>query len=314
MYNRPMEHRRLTVLLVLSDDDAGHGALLLQILLAEAVPNEVTTVAPPRFESALDLHSEGIADVVLFGASFDTTEDLERLEALRQVNPRAPLVAIADTLDRDRAWQVIEAGADDCLLRAELSSAALGRALRYALDHQRTSAALARLERYDPLTGLLAHRALFAVLDRFHRRCRRSGDFSFAVLVVSIVDHGAILRRSGHFVAEELMARVALLLEDAARPGDVVARLGDDGFVLVLPTVANQDEADAVAGRMRQLLLAPMQVRGLELHLGIRTGLALSGPRVAEAAYDGPHDMLGAAVLDSKLSLPALTLASADLN
>lgn len=309
-----MEHRRLTVLLVLSDDDGGHGALLLQILLAEAVPNEVTTVAPPRIESALDLHSEGIGDVVLFCARFDEDEDLDRLNALRQVNPRAPLVAIADTIDRDLAWRVIEAGADDCLLRAELSSAALGRALRYALDHQRSSAALARLERYDPLTGLLAHRALFAVLDRFHRRCRQGMGFSFAVLVVSIVDHTAILRQAGHFVAEELMARVALTLEDAARPGDVVARLGDDGFVLVLPAVHNQEEADAVAGRMRQLLLAPVKIRGLELRLTIRTGIALSGPRVTEAAYDGPHDMLGAAVLDSKLSLPAVTLAGADLN
>ena len=309
-----MANHSLSVLLILPNDPEGQGALLLQILLQDVTRSKVTTLVAPTFTSALDLLEQGVGDIALICSSFEADGDFERLAAIRRVSPEVPLVVIADTVERDLAWRVIEVGADDCLLKVEVSSAALTRSLRYALDHRRHTSALARLERYDPRTGLLAHRALFSVLERFHRRCRQGGSFSFAVLVVGIVDHGALVHRCGHFVVEEVMARVANRLEDAARPGDVVARLGDDGFVLVLPAVGQRHEAESVAGRLRRRFREPLRIRDIELQLTLRTGLALSGPRVEEAAYDGPHDMLGAAVLDSKLSLPALGLATAELN
>lgn len=300
-----MAHDPLTLLLVLPHGDRGHDDLLLRILLADADLGDLTTIAPACVQSAEDLMRQGVCDAALVMAPFGDDDDLAILRRLVGASPSTPVLAIAETPDRPRTWKILDTGARDCLSKAELSSALLSRAIRYALEVQRHAAARRQLERYDPLTGLLTHGSLFAVIERFHHRCRR-GDFSFALLVIGIHDHAPLRRRRGHVFAEEVMVELAHRLESTARPGDVVARLGDEGFVLVLPSVTDAHQAETVGQRCGELLRNPLDIRQEQICVDVRTGFALHGPRVREAAFDGPHDMLGAAILESKLAPPSL--------
>lgn len=108
---------------------------------------------------------------------------------------------------------------------------------------QRLNSELGRLSETDALTGL-ANRRLFDLrLADELARARRHG----TPLAVAFVDVDHFKRyndRHGHLAGDACLKQVAAVLRDTARrPGDLVARLGGEEFVLLLP----HDDADAAA-------------------------------------------------------------------
>jgi diguanylate cyclase (GGDEF)-like protein len=298
----PSANDHPTVLLVMTGDHAGHDGLLLQILLAEvgreagpALLPGLTTVIAPSEANALELLGRGLPQIVLLQATFDGA-GLATLARLQAAAPEVPVVAIADSYDPGIIGRVVDVGAHDCLLKPELSSASLGRALRYAIERQYNATTLRRLQRYDPLTGLLSGQTLLEMLGRLLERRQKQPELSFGVLVVEVGDIYVMVRRHGRTFADDLLVCIARRLEQAARAGDLVARLDGEDFVLVLQSIRNLEDIRSVAERVRSLLSEPLPWAE-EIHLSVRSGLALSGH-----AWDGAHDMLGAAVLRLKLS------------
>ncbi len=293
---------RSTVLIVISGPQTGHDGLLLQILLAE-VGRDVgrspltglTTVVAPSEAKALEMMHLGLPEIVLLQADFDE-QGKATLEKLREAAPEVPVVVIADSHDPAIIGRVVDCGAHDCLLKPELSSATLERALRYAMERQYNENTLRRLQRYDPLTGLLSGQTLLEMLGRMLERRRQQPELSFGVLVVEVGDLYVVVRRHGRSFADDLLICIARRLEQAARAGDLVARLNGEEFVLVLQSIRNLTDIRSVAERVRTLLGEPLPLKQ-QVDLSIRSGLALSGH-----AWDGAHDMLGAAVLRLKCS------------
>jgi len=84
----------------------------------------------------------------------------------------------------------------------------------------------------DPLTQLLTRRLLSPAL---RREARLSTRFShpFALLVCDLDHFKAINDRHGHAAGDAVLRRFAELLRAAARPSDLVFRLGGEEFLLV---------------------------------------------------------------------------------
>jgi diguanylate cyclase (GGDEF)-like protein len=78
----------------------------------------------------------------------------------------------------------------------------------------------------------------------------------------------------GHGVGDQLLVQAAQRLQACARPGDVVARLGGDEFALVLPELADNGDASAVAGRIVAALGQPFRLQGQELFVSASVGIA----------------------------------------
>ncbi len=118
---------------------------------------------------------------------------------------------------------------------------------------ERINARLDSLARTDELTGLANRRSFYQDLEREWNRARRYGGPVTAIMVD--IDHfKEVNDRYGHQTGDEYLRRVAEILSGAAkRAGDLVARLGGEEFVLVLPgTTAS--EAALVAERLRREL------------------------------------------------------------
>jgi len=284
-----------TILISLAERDRSHDGLLFQILLAESGLRGLTTVTTSSQEAVLDILAHGGIDLVLLKTAGAVEMGSGILGKIRETYSSVPVVVVTESDDREVAWKAIDAGAQDCLLKSELSSTGLGQAVRYAVERKRNETTVRRLEMYDPLTGLLNTTSLLHRLERLFERRRNRPDFCFALLLAAIEDFFGISRRFGQLFADELLIGVARRLELAARPSDAVARLSGHEFVLVLPAVNGAQKARAVAGRIRDTLSAPMPVRHERLGVAIKWGIATS-----QENYDGPHDMLGAAVLHLK--------------
>lgn len=162
---------------------------------------------------------------------------------------------------------------------------AVAHVLAGAIHSSRAQRDLAHQALHDPLTGL-PNRAL--LLDRLALALARVSRQSSTVAVLFLdVDRFKVINDSlGHSVGDELLIAVAARLEGVLRPSDTVGRFGGDEFVIVAESVADQDEAVALAERITHAVTRPVQLGGRDVPVTISIGV------VVAAAGDDAESLL----------------------
>ena len=148
---------------------------------------------------------------------------------------------------------------------------------------------------HDSLTGL-ANRSLLA--DRLsHSLARNNRDpqHRFALLYIDLDEFKVINDSLGHQIGDKLLIEVARRLAACARkvdtiariPGDHVARVGGDEFVMLLEDLAAPEDALRVADRIHAALAEPFGLGGHDLVARGSIGIATS-----DAGYERPEEVL----------------------
>ncbi|MEX1208021.1 MAG: GGDEF domain-containing protein [Acidimicrobiia bacterium] len=131
------------------------------------------------------------------------------------------------------------------LLVLLLAATAIG-SLRHAVVEQR------RMAMVDPLTGSMNRRAFQLVAERERLRAGRDG--SPLTLAYFDLDHFKQLNdRLGHAAGDRILEKFTAAAEDTIRGTDLLARIGGDEFVLLLPDT-DAREAMVVVDRVRKIL------------------------------------------------------------
>src|ERR1043166_274237 len=136
---------------------------------------------------------------------------------------------------------------------------------------------LLHLAHHDNLTHL-PNRGLF--YDRLSQALAQAHRHEWAVGVMFIdLDRFKIVNDTlGHGVGDLLLQQVAKRLSGCIRAEDTVARLGGDEFAVMLPDLADAQDAAAVARKILGALAAPFQLDGHEVFVTASIGIA-SYPR-----------------------------------
>ncbi len=130
------------------------------------------------------------------------------------------------------------------------------------------------------MTGLANRKALIAEVsgvaaNHHHRAVQGDTDRGFGLLLLDLDRFKNVNDALGHEVGDRLLIAVGDRLAGAVRPGDLVARLGGDEFAVVAKRLDSPRQAQAIAERIEQALLAPLVLDGLPLDVSGSIGIAL---------------------------------------
>lgn len=132
------------------------------------------------------------------------------------------------------------------------------RAFQAASDASAEAASLREMAHRDPLTGAANRRRLVEELT-FQARLAGAG-LDVALLYLDLDRFKQVNDEHGHAVGDLVLTAVAAELAARVRPGDLVARLGGEEFVVVAPGLSSAD-AGQVAERLRRALPSALRDR-----------------------------------------------------
>jgi len=139
------------------------------------------------------------------------------------------------------------------------------------------------LSLFDPVTGLPTRRILTDRLQQLCLRGARTGRSS-AVFFVTLGRFDSTTRMQGQEMADELMAAVARRLVGMLRPGDTVAHLDDEQFIIVCEGLETPAHAAAFATRIESAMEGPFVVSGVEATVSAVAGIAFVDEHTSVAA------------------------------
>ena len=144
-----------------------------------------------------------------------------------------------------------------------------------AIARWRADEEITRLGLQDPLTGL-ANRPLFEnrLEQALDRARREQGDA--AVLFVDLDGFGKLNDGFGYRTGDEVLVGVGARLRSVLPADATAGRLAGDDFAVLVPGVATDSEALAIAERIGAALSEPMLAAGRELTMTASIGVVLT--------------------------------------
>ncbi len=134
--------------------------------------------------------------------------------------------------------------------------------------------------RTDYISGAFNARFFHEILEMELTRDRRYSN-PFSVVYMDIDNFKVINDERGHLAGNQLIRCVAEELKQKLRASDIVARIGGDEFVILLP-VCGQDESRTVLSRLHADLTAAMQQRNWPVTFSMGAVVCTAVPDSAE--------------------------------
>jgi diguanylate cyclase (GGDEF)-like protein len=135
---------------------------------------------------------------------------------------------------------------------------------------------------HDPLTGLPNRVLILELIEHALRAGRRSKKLS-AVFFVDLDDFKEVNDTYGHQIGDEFLVEVGKRLTRLLRPGDSVARLSGDEFVLLCEDLDVPSAADPIAARLDAEMSRPFALSGAEVRTSASIGIAFTGSGIDSA-------------------------------
>jgi two-component system sensor histidine kinase/response regulator len=131
-----------TKILLVEDNPAD--VRLMQVMLARARDARFEVEEAGRLSEALGRLTEEGIDAVLLDLSLPDSHGFETFGAVHSQAPQVPVIVLSGHDDEEFAVKAVRAGAQDYLVKGEVDTKLLVRAIRYAVERQEAAVALAR--------------------------------------------------------------------------------------------------------------------------------------------------------------------------
>ncbi|HEY9641785.1 MAG TPA: response regulator, partial [Coleofasciculaceae cyanobacterium] len=127
-----------TIIQILLIEDNPGDARLLQELLREVSSVQFQITQVDCLSRGLQCLSQQTFDLILLDLSLPDSQDLETFVRLHSQARQMPIVVITGLNDETLAVRAVQAGAQDYLVKGQVTSDLLSRSIRYAIERKRT--------------------------------------------------------------------------------------------------------------------------------------------------------------------------------
>src|SRR5574341_190938 len=132
-----MDTKPIIVLLI---EDEPDDAKLIQRDLSKSPRTPFEMVHADRVKSGLERLQQGGVDVVLLDLNLPDGQGLGVLEKVEAQAPGVPVIVMTSRDDDDLAVEAVHKGAQDYLVKGQVSGGLLRRAIRYAIERKKAPA------------------------------------------------------------------------------------------------------------------------------------------------------------------------------
>jgi len=250
--HEPVENARILVI-----EDQSFESKKFQDALK--VDNDIITIAETGSQAMAHL-AEQDYDLISVSLNLKDEDGLRLCSHLRSSDRTrgVPILMIANEDDMPRIAHGLEIGAHDYILRPVDRNELLARVRtqirrkRFQLRLKSNFELSLSMALTDALTGLYNRRYFEVHLQKLLQK-NESNKKSMALLIMDIDHFKSVNDTYGHGIGDEALKIFAKRIQDSLRSFDLVARLGGEEFVVILPDVST-DMAYFVAERLRRAI------------------------------------------------------------
>lgn len=221
--------------------------------------------------------------VLLFIIAFVTTSSI-----LRRINSMVSSLRQIATDTGDMNVRIPLTGSDEMTELAYWFNTFIEKLQRLTDE---STAEIKRLAYTDTLTNLPNRRMFLQCLSIEIERLEKIKDKSLAVMFLDLDNFKPVNDQLGHDAGDELIRVVAQRLLETVRTTDtvssnsdsahhepgqaVVARLAGDEFMMIISDLDESSQAESVAKRIRESIMKPITISGMECSVGVSIGICL---------------------------------------
>jgi diguanylate cyclase (GGDEF)-like protein len=276
--NHPLQKPATRVLLI---EDNEEDAFIAREALQDSAACSYRIADAETWTEAEEKLKEDCFDVILADLHLPDAEGLDLLKKILEAAPNIPIVVLTGLDDEHMALEALKLGSQDYLVKTELQSSVVTRALRYAIERHRLVQDLAaardrerHLATHDSLTGL-PNRKLF--MDRLELSAAYASRYQqrIALIFLDLDNFKTINDTLGHPTGDELLKKVSSRLKQVVRSSDTLARIGGDEFTTIIQRVLEPQNAAVVARKLMKEFSQPYWLGGEKYFVTASIGITL---------------------------------------
>lgn len=263
------------VKVLLVEDNRGD-ARLMQAVLEEVDRIRYELVHVTSLGDAVSALADEVFDIVLLDLGLPDSLGFDTFVTLHDEHPDVAIVVMTGLDDEELAARAVHEGAQDYLVKGQVSGAILGKALRFALERHQLQSTVRTLSLVDQLTGLHNRRGFMSLAEHNQKIAKRKG----LDLLLFFVDLDGLKRINdelGHRVGDHALQEMAEVLRHTFRDSDIVSRFGGDEFVIMALEPAERAE-QVLGDRLQARIAEANQGEGREYTLSASWGVVRQSP------------------------------------
>ncbi len=129
------------------------------------------------------------------------------------------------------------------------------------------------LANHDQLTGLPNRRLFFEIAQVLLKKSQRDHR-KFSILFLDLDGFKQVNDEYGHQAGDELLKQLAIRIEKKLRSSDLIARVGGDEFVILLPDISDQQSVETIATTLIAMFQEPFVLGKVKVNVQASIGIS----------------------------------------